>query len=306
MRGRLEEDRPRGRDAAGLRETFESAADGYDAARPSYPKQLFDDLVELAELRPRARLLEIGCATGKATRPLLERGFSVVCVELGVRLAKRARANLAGMPAEIHVAPFEVWENEGHPFDLVYAATAWHWIDPAIRYRKAYELLRPTGHLAFWSAQHAFPVDYDPSSPRSRRSTTPSAKTAPESGRLLHPVGSPTMLRRSKRPACLRGSTFAGTSGIGTRSSMWHAAYTAPVTPAFEAAAASAGPPLCRSARFRSNRNSVATRRMWASVRESHPSSDGDGAGRDARWSASVARHASRFAKRIARPYRQE
>jgi len=145
-----------------LRDTFESAADGYDAARPSYPKQLFDDLVELAELKPRARLLEIGCATGKATRPLLERGFSVVCVELGVRLAELARANLAGMPAEIHVAPFELWESERDQFDLVYAATAWHWIDPTIRYRKAYELLQPTGHLAFWSAQHAFPVDYDP------------------------------------------------------------------------------------------------------------------------------------------------
>jgi SAM-dependent methyltransferase len=145
-----------------LRETFESAAEGYDAARPSYPQQLFDDLVELADLRSDARLLEIGCATGKATVPLLERGFSVVCVELGVHLAERARANLAGMPVEIHVAPFEVWENECDRFDLVYAATAWHWIDPAIRYRKVYELLRPTGHLAFWSAQHAFPVDYDP------------------------------------------------------------------------------------------------------------------------------------------------
>ena len=146
----------------GLLGTFESAADSYDAARPSYPKQLFDDLVELAELRPRARLLEIGCATGKATRPLLERGFSVVCVELGVRLAESARRSLAGMPAEIHVGPFEVWETTGDQFDLVYAATAWHWIDPAIRYRKAYELLRPAGHLAFWSARHAFPVDYDP------------------------------------------------------------------------------------------------------------------------------------------------
>lgn len=147
---------------SGLRTTFESAADSYDAARPSYPKQLFDDLVELAELEPRARLLEIGCGTGKATRPLLERGFSVVCIELGAQLAERARANLAGMPVEIHVAPFEVWENQHEQFDLVYAATAWHWIDPAIRYRKAYELLQPTGHLAFWSAQHAFPADYDP------------------------------------------------------------------------------------------------------------------------------------------------
>jgi SAM-dependent methyltransferase len=151
-----------GRMVSRLRETFDSAADSYDSARPTYPRQLFDDLVELAELRPPARLLEVGCATGKATRPLLERGFFVVCVELGVRLAERARDNLAGMPAEIHVAPFEVWETEHNQFDLVYAATAWHWIDSAIRYRKAYELLRPTGSLAFWSAQHAFPDDYDP------------------------------------------------------------------------------------------------------------------------------------------------
>jgi SAM-dependent methyltransferase len=176
-----------------LRETFESAADGYDAARPSYAEQLFDDLVELAALGPCARLLEIGCATGKATRPLLERGFSVVCVELGVRLAERARANFAGMPIEAHVAPFEVWENERDHFDLVYAETAWHWIDPVIRYRKAHELLRPAGHLAFWSAQHVFPVGYDPFFAEIQRSTTPSAKAAPESGRPLRPIGVLTM-----------------------------------------------------------------------------------------------------------------
>src|SRR4029079_2627304 len=44
----------------------------------------------------------------------------------------------------------------------VYAATAWHWVDPVIRYRKAHALLRPGGHLAFWSAQHAFPRAFDP------------------------------------------------------------------------------------------------------------------------------------------------
>ena len=54
------------------REEFESAADLYDAARPSYPEELFDDLVELAALQKGDRLLEIGCATGKATRPLLD------------------------------------------------------------------------------------------------------------------------------------------------------------------------------------------------------------------------------------------
>jgi protein-L-isoaspartate O-methyltransferase len=77
-----------------LRRTFDTAADLYEAARPSYPEELFNDLVALAELEPGSRLLEIGCATGKATRPLLERGFSVVCVEMGTQLAEKARGNL--------------------------------------------------------------------------------------------------------------------------------------------------------------------------------------------------------------------
>ena len=144
-----------------LRATFESAADRYEAARPSYPAEVFDDLVELARLEPGSRLLEIGCATGKATRPLLERGFSIVCVELGAQLAEHAGRNLAGLPVELHVAPFEEWEVPPERFELVYAATAWHWLDPAVRYRKAHSLLRPDGHLAFWSAGHAFPPDFD-------------------------------------------------------------------------------------------------------------------------------------------------
>src|SRR4051794_34267131 len=126
-----------------LRQTFESAAELYDAARPEYPPELFDDVVALAELGPGARLFEIGCATGKATRPFLERGFSVMCVELGAQLAERARRNLNGLPMTIDVAPFETWDGAADSFDLVYAATAWHWIDPKVRYEKAHRLLRP-------------------------------------------------------------------------------------------------------------------------------------------------------------------
>jgi SAM-dependent methyltransferase len=80
----------------------------------------------------------------------------------GGELAEQARRNLSGLPVEIRVAPFEAWRGEAQSFDLVYAATAWHWLDPAIRYRKAHQLLRPGGHLAFWSARHAFPRDFDP------------------------------------------------------------------------------------------------------------------------------------------------
>ena len=92
-----------------LRGTFDSTADFYETARPDYPEELLDDLIELAALEPGDRLLEIGCASGKATRPILERGFSIVCVEMGPRLAEQARRNLAGFPVEIHVAEFEDW-----------------------------------------------------------------------------------------------------------------------------------------------------------------------------------------------------
>ena len=53
---------------------------------------------------------------------------------------------------------------EGEPgtFDLVYAATAWHWLDPAVRFHRAHRLLRSGGHLAFWNALHAFPADFAP------------------------------------------------------------------------------------------------------------------------------------------------
>jgi len=145
-----------------LRSTFDAVADLYETARTSYPEELFDDVVTLAELKPGARLLEIGCATGKATRPLLERGLSVMCVEMGPHLARRARAALAGLPFEVQVSAFEAWEGPPAAYDLVFAATAWHWIDPAIGYAKAHDLLRKEGHLALWNAQHAFPPGFDP------------------------------------------------------------------------------------------------------------------------------------------------
>jgi SAM-dependent methyltransferase len=104
------------------------------------------------------------CASGKATLPLARRGFRITCVEPGSALAAEARRNLASFP-EINVvqSTFEDIDPWGHDaFDLVFAAAAWHWLDPAVRYRRASELLRPGGHVAFWSASHVFPEGGDP------------------------------------------------------------------------------------------------------------------------------------------------
>ena len=145
-----------------LRVTFDLDAEAYDRTRPVCPPELFDDLVGLAGLAPGARVLEIGCGTGQATIPLAERGLDVTAVEVGPALAAVARRRLAGFPqARVVTAAFEEWEAGEAPFDAVAACNSLHWIDPAVRYRRAAALLRPGGCLAACGCMWALPPDAD-------------------------------------------------------------------------------------------------------------------------------------------------
>jgi SAM-dependent methyltransferase len=137
------------------RATFDQVAELYDRARPRYPPALFEDLADLTGIGPGSRVLEIGPGTGQATVPLAELGCRVVAVELGPDLAAVARRNLARFPAvEVVTAAFEDWPLPSEPFDLVLAATAFHWIDPAVRVVKAADALRPGGALATVATHH--------------------------------------------------------------------------------------------------------------------------------------------------------
>jgi SAM-dependent methyltransferase len=148
----------------GLATTFDTAAELYERARPNYPSQLFADLATSTGLRTAgATVLEIGTGTGQATRGLLERGWSVVTIEPGRELAAVARRVLAGRgDVDVVVLAFEQLEAGDHkPFDLVFAATSWHWLDPHIAYRRAAELLSPGGHLAIVATEHVSPAGGD-------------------------------------------------------------------------------------------------------------------------------------------------
>src|SRR3954468_18791917 len=144
-----------------LRETFNEVPELYDRARPSYPDELFDDLVALAELRPGASILELGPGTGQATIALAERAFRIVAVELGEALATIARHNLAAF-AEVDIVnvPYETWETDER-FDAAVAFTAFHWIDPDVRYEKTARLLREGGSLAVVDTKHVLPPGGD-------------------------------------------------------------------------------------------------------------------------------------------------
>jgi SAM-dependent methyltransferase len=146
-----------------MRTTFDVAADRYDRARPRYPSELFDALFGLTGVGTGDRVLEIGPATGIVTRELAGRGLVVTAVELGGDLAAAARHRLAGLgDVEIVHADFDTWSAPAARFDLVVAATSWHWLDPVTRLDRVADALRPGGHLAHWAATHAFPPGGDP------------------------------------------------------------------------------------------------------------------------------------------------
>ena len=138
-----------------LASTFNEDAELYDRSRPRYTPALFHDLATLAGLGPDSRVLEIGCATGQATVPLAKLGCSILAVELGDNLAEVARRNLSKFPkATVIVSPFEDWPLPAEPFDLVVAATSFHFINENIRTPKAADALREGGSLAVISTTH--------------------------------------------------------------------------------------------------------------------------------------------------------
>jgi SAM-dependent methyltransferase len=145
------------------RQVFGSAAAAYAAARPGYPDRVFEILRDRCGLGPSSRVLEIGAGSGQATMRLAESAASVVAVEPSAAMAEQLRAR-AGTSSglDIVVAAFEDVDLPPALFDLVAAATAFHWLDPEVALPKIAAVLRPGGWLALWWNVFGDPLLPDP------------------------------------------------------------------------------------------------------------------------------------------------
>lgn len=134
-------------------EPYKGIAEIYEEIRPSYPDRLIQDVAEKISLKPGDRLLEIGAGTGKATVQFADKGFQIRAIELGEDMAKILKMKAVHYPAvSVDVASFEQWScPEQEPYDMIYSAQAFHWIDKAIKYTKCHGLLKAHGFLVlFW------------------------------------------------------------------------------------------------------------------------------------------------------------
>jgi SAM-dependent methyltransferase len=127
---------------------FDEVAEQYDRVRPRYPDELFADTAALTDAPAAARVLEVGPGPGQATEGLLARGWHVHAVEPGAALAARAAHNFAGRPFTVDVATFDDWDPAGRTYDVLFSATAYHWVAPEIRWQRAAAVLEPGNAIA--------------------------------------------------------------------------------------------------------------------------------------------------------------
>ena len=131
------------------RPLFDDVADHYDAARPSYPDQLYDSIEELSgTFLAGARVADVGAGTGISTRGLLRRGARVVAVDHGPAMLSVLRSYPPLVPAvlaDANALPFA----DGC-LDLVTFAQSWHWVDLSRAPREVMRVVRPGGALALW------------------------------------------------------------------------------------------------------------------------------------------------------------
>lgn len=132
---------------------FDEVVINYDKRRADYGIQLFHDILDYAGITAHKSIIEVGCGTGKATGPFLKTGCSVTAIELGKNLALYTKEKYKDYSnLNVIQSAFEDYQCDDNKFDMLYSATAFHWIAPEIGYKKTYRILKNGGTLAlFWS-----------------------------------------------------------------------------------------------------------------------------------------------------------
>ncbi|MDQ7092104.1 methyltransferase domain-containing protein [Desulfosporosinus sp. PR] len=136
-----------------LRLKFNEDEFNYDKWRPNYVPELYDEIIRYSDIDETKKVIEIGIGTGQATLPILKTQCQLTAIEIGEKLAEYSRRKFASFKnLEILKIDFESFQSNNNTFDLIYSATAFHWIPEEISYTKAFDLLKSGGALAlFWN-----------------------------------------------------------------------------------------------------------------------------------------------------------
>ena len=147
----------------GLEWTFDTVASKYEKLRPGYVEELYKRIFEYIPIDEKSKVVEIGIGGGQATLPILQKGCKLTAVEYGEEFSKLLKKKFADYDNfSVITGKFEDTAFEEGAFDLVFSASAFHWIPEKIGYEKVYSMLKKGGVFARF-ANHPYRDKGNPS-----------------------------------------------------------------------------------------------------------------------------------------------
>jgi SAM-dependent methyltransferase len=130
---------------------FETAAEVYELARPDYPEDAVDHIVETLVLEPGAHVVDVGAGTGKFARQLVVRGLRVTGVEPIAEMRAIFQSTVEGYALEGTAESIPLGDRSA---DAVTSAQAFHWFDRDRALAEMTRVLRPRGGIALiWNVR---------------------------------------------------------------------------------------------------------------------------------------------------------
>ncbi|MDD3192571.1 MAG: class I SAM-dependent methyltransferase [Oscillospiraceae bacterium] len=133
----------------GLEWTFDTVASVYEKMRPGYVAELYQRIFDYVPISASSRAVEIGIGGGQATLPILQTGCAVTAVEYGEHFSQRCREKFKDFQNfSVITGKFEDVDFAPSTYDLIFSATAFHWVPEEIGYPKVFSMLKSGGAFA--------------------------------------------------------------------------------------------------------------------------------------------------------------
>ena len=130
----------------GLEWTFDTVASTYEKMRPGYTDELYKAVFEYIPINNTSKAVEVGIGGGQATLPILKTGCKLTAVDYGEKFCVLCREKFKEYSDFSAVeGKFEDIDFKDNEYDLVYSASAFHWVPEEIGYKKVYNMLKNGG-----------------------------------------------------------------------------------------------------------------------------------------------------------------
>ena len=128
-----------------MKDLFSDQSKQYASFRPTYPKELYDFI--LNHVGNRSVVWDCGCGNGQVANDLSPYFTRVVATDLS---AKQIENAIPGKNIEYSVSKAEQTSFPDSTFDLITVGQALHWFDLPLFYKEVNRVAKPNALLAVW------------------------------------------------------------------------------------------------------------------------------------------------------------